>query len=184
MNAFTKGFISAAKDSGLNFSGLEKVVKVAEASGELTTDELLAIRRSLATPRNIENYYNTPYQDYAAQLLAERDQNLHSVPELAATGKALTAGAAGAGLGGLTGYGAGSVLNTGNILGSAVSAGARRKLPGILGAAGATVGALSAALPAYTEKLEQAKALRKLHTPQNIQKVLNNVRMDRALLEA
>jgi hypothetical protein len=184
MNAFTQGFISSAKKSGLTSLGLEKVIKTAEAAGELTTDELLAIRKSLATHQNIENYYNAPYQDYAAQLLAERDQNLHSIPELAATGKALTSAAAGGGLGALTGYGAGSALRSGNILGTGVSYGAKRRLPGILGATGATIGALASALPAYTEKLDQSKALRKLHTPQNIQKVLNNVRMDRALLEA
>lgn len=184
MNAFTQGFISAARDAGLNSEGLEKVVKKAAMSGDLTDEELLAIRKSLATPQNIESYYGAPYQNYAAQLLTERDQSLHNIPELAAAGKALTEGASGAAMGGLTGYGAGHMLRSGNILGSSIPYSVKKSLPTALGTTGAVIGALMKALPAYTEKLEQGKAYRKMHSPHNIQKVLNNVQMDRALLNS
>jgi hypothetical protein len=184
MNAFTQGFISAAKEAGLNPAGLKRVVEKVAASGDLTEEELLAIRRSLATPQNIENYYGAPYQNFAAQLLAERDQNLHSIPELAAAGKALSGGATGAAMGGLTGYGAGHMLRSGNILGSSIPYSVKKSLPTALGTTGAVIGALVKALPGYTEKLEQGKAFRKMHAPHNIQKVLSNVQMDRALLNS
>jgi hypothetical protein len=184
MNAFTNGFIKAARNAGLTSEGLDRVLNKVAASENLTNDELLAIRKQLATPQNIENYYTAPYQNYAAQLLSERDKSLNNIPELAAVTQAAKSGIGGAAMGGLAGYGTGSFLRSGNLLGSAVPYSVRKSLPTALGSSGAVLGALLKALPAYTDKLEADKALRKLHTPQNMAHVLNNVQMDRALLNA
>jgi len=184
MDAFIRGFIKAADASGLSNEALLKLSKVLSKAGaaELTSDELLSIRKELATPENINNYYSAPYNNYAAQLLAERDKSLSSVPELSAIAEGGKAGAGGAALGGLSGYAAGSFLKGSNVLGSAIPYSVKRSLPTALGSSGAVIGALLKALPAYTDKLEASKALRKLHTPQNMAKVLNNMQMDRELL--
>jgi hypothetical protein len=181
MDAFIRGFIKAADASGLSNAALANVLSKV-SSTELTTDELLAIRKELATPENINNYYAAPYNNYAAQLLTERDKSLTSVPELSAIAHGSKAGLGGAALGGLSGYAAGSFLRGSNVLGSAIPYSVKRSLPTALGSTGAVIGALLKALPAYTDKLESSKALRKLHTPQNMAKVLNNMQMDRELL--
>jgi len=182
MNPFIIGFIKAAQTSGLAQQGIDKVIDKVALSNDLTEDELLAIRRHLATPENIDNYSSAPYKGYASQLLSERDQSVASVPELSSIGKAIGAGTGGAGVGGLAGYGAGRLLRDSNILGSAIPYAAKRSLPTALGSSGAVVGALLRALPAYVDNLEASKAFRKLHTPGNMAHVLNNVQMDRALL--
>jgi hypothetical protein len=184
MNSFTTGFIKSAQTAKLNAEGLDKILKVANEANTLTPQEIASIRQALDSKENQDSYFNGLGKPYGAQLLAARDQALGVVPEFEGGMAAARSGAHGAAVGGLSGYGVGSMLRKSNILGSAVPYGFKRNLPVALGTTGAVVGALMKALPEYKSKIDQMQALRKLNDSARMHEMLGSLHIDRAVLNS
>jgi len=186
-NEIFTGFMKAASASGLSDEAISTLFKKAFSNESLTPDDVAKIRLALQE-QGVTDSYSDPNgpsnTSYNQNLLRARDASLEEVPELSAGASAARKGLVGAGIGGLSGFSLGHILNSPGVLGPKVPYALRSRLPIGMGTSGAVVGALINALPAYKQKIDQVKGLQKLHSPENMGRLLSNIQMDKAILNS
>lgn len=186
-NEIFTGFMKAAEESGVSDKAISTLFKKAFSNENLTPDDVAKIRLALQE-QGVSDPYSDPYgpsgANYNQNLLRARDRSLDEVPELSAGSTAARKGLMGAAFGGAGGYALGSLLNSPGVLGSKVPYGMRTRLPIGLGTSGAVVGALINALPAYKRRIDEIKGLQKLNSPENMNRLLSSVQMDKAILNS
>jgi hypothetical protein len=186
-NEIFTGFMKAASASGLSDEAISTLFKKAFSNESLTPDDVAKIRLALQE-QGVTDSYSDPNgpsnTSYNQNLLRARDASLEEVPELSAGASAARKGLVGAGIGGLSGHSLGHILNSPGVLGPKVPYALRSRLPMGLGTSGAVIGALINALPAYKQKIDQVKGLQKLHSPENMGRLLANIQMDKAILNS
>jgi hypothetical protein len=172
LKAFASGFIKAAMQKNISITDFQYLVKQAISKGEqLTYDDVAAIKRQLADTGAPTDIYSDPtgeaMRNYKARLLAARDEASGDIPEVAASGAGLRAGALGSALGGLSGAALGAVGKHSGILNMPYKF--RQHMPTAGAIGGAALGGLVSALPAAKQKYDTVKALQKMHNTDNLE---------------
>ena len=185
-NNFLNGFIKAAQFSGLSSEHTLSFVK--EAFSDLTPADIAQLRESLH-----EQGANAPYGDpygptnsvFNQAILSERDRSSGQDANLAAAGEAAKKSISGGAVGGVAGHTLGNFLKT--YKPSAAGSYSHRvkgKLPLALGVGGTVAGALLSAIPAYNRKQQSVAGFQKLNDPQNMQRMIESLQADKALLNS
>jgi hypothetical protein len=181
------GFLKAAMQAEMPPDATVKLTKQAFGDYDLKPEDIARIRMALqeeGVPAPYADPYGPTNANYNENILKARDKSLDQIPEVEGSLSAVSKGAIGAGIGGATGYGLGSILNAPNVLGSSVPYGFKKRLPGAMGTGGVILGALLSALPAYKQKVDQVKGLQKLNYPENMQTLINSIEKDKSLLSS
>ena len=185
-NNFLNGFIKAAQFSGLSSEHTLSFVK--RAFSDLTPADIAQLRESL-----YEQGASAPYADpygptnvmYNQAILSERDRSNGQDPNLAAAAEAAKKSISGGAVGGVAGNTLGHLLkNYKPSTAGSFSHGVKGKLPLALGVGGTVAGALLSAIPAYNKKQQSVAGFQKLNDPQNMQRMIESIQTDKALLNS
>ena len=185
-NKFLTGFIKAAKISGLPAEDLLTLTK--EAFSDLSPADIAQLRESLNDQGAAAPYYD-PYGPanavYNQAILSERDRNSARDPNLAAAAEAAKKSVSGGAVGGVVGNSIGHLLkNYKPSPAGSFSSGVKGKLPLALGVGGTIAGALLNAVPAYNKTQQSVAGFQKLNDPQNMQRMIEAIQTDKALLNS
>ena len=186
MNNHIIGFIKAATASGLDIDNTIDLVK--EAYANLSPDDLAKIRLALqdqGQPAPYRDPYGPTGAAYNQAILASRDRALSQDPKNQAALAAANSAVSGGAIGGISGNLLGKFLKSYKPSAPGSFSGrVKGKLPLALGVAGTVGGSLLNAIPAYNKKKETVESLHKLNNPEGMQRMIEAIQADKALLNS
>lgn len=184
-NRFLKGFVKAANAKKVTSEDFEILFKKAYSAdmGGLSSKDIAHIRDALS-----QEGYQAPYgsadeeahRQYNSQILQARDREVNSIPEVEALVHGGKKGLIAGGIGGVSGALAGKALQHSNLLNLPYTT--RAKLPTALGTSAAVISAILSAIPNAKRKYDQVNSIKKLNNPNNMEQLIGNTELDRAML--